>query len=432
MAMVQAAVFDAVNSIDRSYNPYLALIAAPSTASEDAAAAQAAHDILVALFPTQALPLDLQLKESLQGITDGADMTAGIMVGQTAAQNIVAARANDGANRVVDYTPGTNPGDWQPTPPAFASAFHPEWGSVTPFCIQSGSQFRPPPPPALTSAEYTAAFNQVKDLGAFDSTTRTADQTQAALFWAAIVGPNSGAIGEWNLVAQQVAVAKGNTLVQNARLLALLDLSMADGGIACWDAKYFYNLWRPITAIRAADTDGNPDTNPDPTWTPLFPTPAFPSYTSGHSTVSGAGAKVLATYFGTDAISFTLSFEGLPGITRSFDSFSAAELEAGLARIWGGIHYSFDIVPGNALGEAIGTYVVQNFLLPVGGASRPPQGNPPGAPGNSSMFIALVVSTAGERLGGTHTGSVGQGSLVSGPFSNTVPVSANAGVQLGK
>jgi membrane-associated phospholipid phosphatase len=431
LAIVQAAVYDAVNSIDQTHHPYLTLISAPSGASEDAAAAQAAHDALVALFPPQVLPLDLQLKASLQGIADGDAKTAGIMVGQTAAQNILAARANDGSDKTVDYTPGTNPGQWQPTPPAFAPALAPQWGSVTPFSLQSGSQFRPPPPPALTSPEYTADFNQVKDVGALDSTTRTADQTEAALFWQAIVTPNSLVFGMWDQVAQQVAIAKGNSLVENARLFALLHLTMADAQIAAWDAKYTYNFWRPVTAIRAADTDGNPDTNPDPNWSPLFPTPNYPSYPSGHATVSGGSATVLASYFGSDAIPFTLSFEGLPGVTRSYASFSAAEAEAGMARVWGGIHYGFEITAAHAMGEAIGAYVVQNFLLPVGGASRPPRGNPPGAPGNSSMFIALVVGTAGERFASTLTGSVGQGSLASGSFSDTAPIPANIRVQPG-
>jgi PAP2 superfamily len=345
-AIVQAAVYDAVNSIDQSYTPYLGLIAAPAGASEDAAAAQAAHDALVGLFPAQAGVLDLDLKASLQQIKDGDAKTAGIMVGQMAAHNILAARSNDGSDKTVDYTPGTDPGQWQLTPPAYGPPLVPQWGMVTPFCMQSGSQFRPPPPPALTSQDYTDAFNQVKELGSLNSGTRSADQTEAALFWQGITTPNSGAaVGQWNEIAQEVAVAKSNSLVQNARLFALLDLTIADDQIACFDGKYTYNFWRPVTAIRAADTDGNPDTEADVNWTTLFATPSHPSYPSAHATFSTACATVLAAYFGTDAIPFSLSFDGLPGVTRSFDSFSAAANEAGQSRMWAGIHWSFGSPP---------------------------------------------------------------------------------------
>jgi membrane-associated phospholipid phosphatase len=365
VAIVQVAVYDAVNSIDQSYTPYLAAIPAPAGAYESAAAGQAAHDALVALFPAQSTVLDLELLASLQEIPDGDAKTTGIQVGQAAAQNILAARANDGSGNMVNYTPGTDLGAWQPTPPAYLPAAFPQWPLVTPFCLPSGSEFRPPPPPVLTSPDYTAAFNLTKDVGAFDSTSRTADQTEAALFWQGIVTPNSTPVGMWNLIAQEVAIAQGNTLVQNARLFALLGLTEADQAIACWDAKYTYNFWRPVTAIPAADTDGNPDTNPDPNWMSLFATPNHPSYPSAHSTLSTSCATVLALFFGTDAINFDLSWEGLPGVTRSFDSFSAAAHEAGQARIWAGIHWSTDITAGEGLGLSVGAYIAQNFLQPV-------------------------------------------------------------------
>jgi membrane-associated phospholipid phosphatase len=369
-AIVQTAVYEAVNAIDGSYIPYLVNIPAPPWASEEAAAAEAAHDALVGLFPAQKPVLDLELKASLQDIPDGDAKTSGIQVGHAAAQILLAVRAHDGWDRVVNYTPGTNPGDWQPTPPAFGPPVAPQWGSVTPFALQSASQFRPPPPPALTSPEYTAAFNQVKDLGAFDSPTRTADQTEAAMFWQGVVGPNVVATENWNQIAQRVAVAQGNTLVGNARLFALMNLALADAAIACWDAKYTYNFWRPVTAIRAADTDGNPDTEADPNWTPLLATPSHPSYPSAHASFSGGCAEVLASYFGTDDIPFTYSWVGLPGVTRSFAGFSAALTEIGMSRIWAGFHWSFDVTAGEALGQSVGDYVFQNFLLPVGGAPR--------------------------------------------------------------
>jgi membrane-associated phospholipid phosphatase len=364
VAMVQAAVYDAVNSIDGSYTPYLAAIPVSTGADESAATAQAAHDVLVGIFPAQSTVLDLELQASLQEIAGGDLKTSGIQVGQTAAKNILAARANDGSDKTVNYTPGTDPGEWQPTPPAYLPAATPQWATVTPFCLQSPSQFRPPPPPALTSSDYTAAFNLTKDVGAFDSSSRTADQTEAALFWQGIAVPNSTPVGMWHQIARQVAIAKGNTLVENARLFALLGLTQADAFIACWDAKYAYNFWRPVTAIPAADKDGNPDTDPDPNWLPLFATPNHPSYPSAHSTLSTSSATVLASFFGTDAIPVSLTWEGLPDVTRSFDSFSAAAHEAGQARIWAGIHWSTDITGGEAAGVSVGAYIAQNFLLP--------------------------------------------------------------------
>ena len=406
-AMVQAAVYDAVNSIAQTYTPYLADIPAPAGASPEAAAATAAHDTLLAFFPTQATMLDLELKASLQGIKDGDAKTAGIQVGQKAAQNILATRANDGSDKVVSYVPGTNPGDWQPTPPAFAPAAAPQWPQVTPFCLQSGSQFRVPPPPALTSPEYTAAFNLAKDLGAFDSTTRTPDQTESAMFWQALYAAPSSYLGMVNQIAEQVTVARGNSLVDNARLFALLNLSLADDLIACWDSKYTYNFWRPVTAIRAADTEGNPDTEADPNWTPLMATPAHPSYPSAHSTQLGSFVTLLDFFFGTDAIPFSVSYMGLPGVTRSYDSFSAAANEGELSRIWVGFHWSFDITAGDALGQSVGTYIVQNFLLPR--TSPPPGGGAASiAPvtGNSTGAKGIIMGRdieAGQTLAGIGT-----------------------------
>jgi hypothetical protein len=422
-AIAQAAVYDAVNSIDQSYTPYLALIPAPAGASEDAAAAEAAHDALVGLFPAQASVLDLQLKASLQEINDGDAKMAGIMVGQIAAQNILAARAHDGSNSTVTYTVTLQPGAWQPTPPAYGLPLSPQWPLVTPFCLQSGSQFRPPPPPALTSADYTSAFNQVKDVGSFGSTTRTADQTEAGLFWQGIATPNSTAIGQWNDIAQEVAVAKNNTLVQNARLFALLNLDGADDQIACFDAKYTYNFWRPVTAIRAADTTGNPDTVADPNWTPLFATPSHPSYPSAHATYSTSCATVLAAFFGTDAIPISLTFEGLPGVTRSWDSFSAAANEAGQSRIWLGIHWAFDITAGNAQGQAVGTYIVQNFLLPhTGAAARGPRAGGRSVEGPTVLVLEGLVGT----------GLLGAAPSASGYAVDAVPIIPSGGLEVAK
>jgi hypothetical protein len=352
-AIVELAVFEAVNSIDGSYNHYLVDIPAPPWASKEAAAAEAAHDALVGLFPAQAPVLDLELLASLQGIPAGEAKTWGINVGRAAAQIMLAVRAHDGSDRVVTYTPGTNPGDWQPTPPAYGPPQVPQWPGVTPFALQSGAQFRPPPPPALDSPEYAAAFDEVRDLGALDSSTRTADQTEAAMFWQGVVTQH--AAGWWNEIARRVAVDQGNSLVDNARMFALLNMTQADAFIAAADGKYTYNFWRPVTAIRY-DTD--------PGWTPLMATPSHPSYPSNHATVSTAAGTALASFFGTDAVPFSFSWEGLPGVTRSFDSFSAASQEAGNSRIWAGFHWRFDLTAGEALGQSVGAYVSQHFLLP--------------------------------------------------------------------
>jgi membrane-associated phospholipid phosphatase len=361
LAITQAAVYDSVAAIDRSFEPYHAHVHASRGASPEAAAAQAAHDALAALFPSQTGTFDAALAADLVGIPPGR-ARQGVEVGHEVAQQILDWRSTDGSGATVPYTPGTDPGDWQPTPPANLPALAPQWPFVTPFAMTSGSQFRPAPPPGLDTAEYAAAFNEVKSLGRVDSTTRTGEQTQIAKFWNDGLG-TAFAFGYWNKIAQTVATEQGLSLVSDARLFALLNVATADAIISCWDAKYAYNLWRPVTAIRAADTDGNPDTAADATWTPLLVTPNFPSYTSAHSTVSGAASGVLTALFG-DGYHFTVGSEGLPGVTRSFDSFGAAAAEAGRSRIYGGIHYAFDSVNGLAVGAEVADYVVGGFLKP--------------------------------------------------------------------
>ena len=362
MAIAQTAVFDAINSITKTYKNYHFTGTAPTIVSAEAAAASAAYTVLVNLYPNQKTFFDTALTASLAKITDGEAETTGVTFGQTVANDILTLRSTDGFNTTVNYTPGTNPGDWQPTPPANASALLPQWGQVTPFGLTSGSQFRPAGEPVLTSDQYTTDFNQVKDLGSINSTTRTADQTEIAKFWA----DGSGTFtppGHWNQIAQNAAATKGNSLVDNARLFALLDISLADAGIAAWDAKYTENSWRPITAIQKADTDGNPNTTADTNWKPLITTPPFPSYISGHSTFSGAAATVLTTILG-DNVSFSLNSLGTPGVNRTFTNFNAAANEAGISRIYGGIHFNADNVDGLATGKSVGNYVLQNLLAP--------------------------------------------------------------------
>jgi membrane-associated phospholipid phosphatase len=360
MAILHAAVYDAVNAtVKRPHADYLIHLKAPRHTSAAAAAAAAAHGVLVQLYPSQTAMLDADLTASLAQLPDGSAKDQGVQVGETAAQRLLALRGNDGSAAPPRlFTPGTNPGDYQLTPPAFAQPVFTQWPFVKPFALRSADQFRPGPPPALTSPAYTAAFNEVKDLGAIGSTSRTADQIEIARFWAAPIQ------NYWDEIAQTVSLAHGTGLAQNARLFALLDLTLADSVIAFYDAKYTYHLWRPITAIRAAESDGNPATVADPNWTPLANTALDPSYPGAHSVVSAAGAAVLSSFFGGDSDSFTVSSELLPGVQRSFTSFAGAANEAGVSRIYAGQHSRIDHVAGQMLGRRVAAYVLEHFLLP--------------------------------------------------------------------
>ena len=283
MAIAQLAVFDAVNSIDSEYSPYLVSGPAPAGASPDAAAIAAAHYVLVQLYPAAQVTLDASFAASLAAISDGNPKTAGVTWGESVAQQIVALRTNDGSATVVPYVPGSGPGIWIPTPTAFLPALLPGWGLVTPFFLNSGDQFRVDSPPDLSSDEYTKAFLETKQLGSALA-VRTQDQSDVPRFW--LVPGTQG----WNSAARQEAIAEGTSLSQNARIFALLNVTGADAAIACWDTKFTYNTWRPVTAIRAADSDGNPDTDADPTWSSFVVTPPFPEYVSGHACYAGSGS----------------------------------------------------------------------------------------------------------------------------------------------
>jgi hypothetical protein len=375
LAMVHGAVFDAVNGIERDYAPYLVNRHAPRWASEEAAAAVAAHGVLVGLIPAQQATLDAALASSLAAVPDGPAEDAGVAFGKLVADCMLAERADDGSTDVVTYVPGTGPDDWQPTPPGFAAAALPQWATVEPFGITSPDQFRADPPPALDSPAFTQAFNQIKAIGKADADItggRAAEQTEIARFWA---GP-SGTVqppGHWNSIARDVADAQDNSLAQNARMFAMLNIGMADALITAWDTKYEYSFVRPVTAIRNADNDGNPDTVADPAWSPLLTTPGHPSYMAAHSAVSATAATVLAEFFGNDAIAFSSSAEVSVGgavLTRSFNSFSQAAQEAGASRIYGGIHWSFDNEAGLEAGHSIGEFISDNLLGPRGNSGN--------------------------------------------------------------
>jgi len=361
-AIMHAAIYDAVNSIDRTHRPFLVHLSdAPRDASQEAAAAAAAHRVLVALYPTLKSGLDSELQQSLAQIPDGERKTQGVIVGETVADRVLALRGHDGSDaQPIPYVFGNAPGDYQSTPPNFPpQPQFTHWSRVTPFAIERADQFRPGSPPALTSDEYSDAFNQIKSLGIANSTTATADEALTGRFW-------NGAIQNyWNEISQTASVAHGLTTAANARLFALLNLSFADGVIAFYDAKYTYNFWRPVTAIRAADTDNNPKTVADVNWLPQAgKTAPDPSYPGAHAVISAAGAEVLMSFFGRDHFKFSVTSEVLPGVERSFTNFSAAAEEATLSRVFAGQHFSFDLTSGQRLGREVAEFVFHNFLGP--------------------------------------------------------------------
>jgi hypothetical protein len=363
-AIMHAAIYDAVNAIDKTHEPYLVSLRGVSrSASQGAAASSAAHEVLVALYPAFQATLDAQLKQSLALVPDGPDKTEGINIGKTVADQILAARSNDGSNaQAVPFVFGNAPGDFQSTPPNFPSPQFTNWSHVTPFALESASQFRLGPPPALTSDAYSDAFNEVKSLGIVHSTTATADQALTGSFW-------NGAIQNyWNEITQTAAIGHNLNTARTARLFALLNLSFADGVIAFYDTKYTYNFWRPVTAIRAAALDGNPGTLADPDWLPeVTNTTPDPSYPGAHAVISAAGASVLNSFFGKKDFDFIVTSEVLPGVTRSFTNFSAANKEATLSRIFSGVHFRTDLTSGQRMGSEVADFVVDNFLTPVHG-----------------------------------------------------------------
>ncbi|HND51421.1 MAG TPA: vanadium-dependent haloperoxidase, partial [Pirellulaceae bacterium] len=386
LAMIHGAMYDAVNAIDGThaayrYSPDFSHMSADERAAIEgaspvAAAATAAFDVATRLYreADERAVFAAALAEALATLPDGPSKNSGVAIGHAAAAAMLAARQGDGASSVVSYSPGTAPGEWRRTFPDFLPPLLPQWPDVRPFAMTDGAQFRPPAPPSLDSAEYAANVDEVQRLGGFNSVERTADQTEIALFWAD-GGGSFTPPGHWNQIATEVSLARGLSLSDNARLFALLDIALADAGIAAWDAKYEYDLWRPIDAIRLAATDGNPATTASPTWIPLLKTPPFPTYISGHSTFSGAADAVLSAVLG-DEIKFVDISDGHQGFStrpladqqiyvRQFANFTAAAEEAGRSRIYGGIHFQFDNTAGLATGRSIGRYVVDQFLRPL-------------------------------------------------------------------
>jgi membrane-associated phospholipid phosphatase len=355
-ALLQAAEYDAVTSITHAAPPYLFSVRAPRGARPDAAADQAAHDVLTALYPPLKSGLDQLLAGELAAIPDTQGKQQGIEVGQIVAERLVGIRSSDGsAATPPPFAAGSQPGDYRPTPPNFPAPVFTNWGSITPFVLDSGRQFRPAPPPPITSAAYARALNQVESLGQDSSTTRTPDQTTLAKFWGAAPIWNV-----WNQIAQRLAVTRHASLEQTVTVFANLDLALADATIGLYDAKYHYLVWRPITAIRLGNNAGNPGITGDPAWNPLAVTAADPSYPGAHAAISQAAATVLSAFYG-DHQQLTVSSDGDPGVTRTFGSFQAAASEATLSRLFAGQHTMIDLAAGQQLGRHVAEFVLGHF-----------------------------------------------------------------------
>lgn len=366
LATVHTAMFDALNGIERRFTSIHVPAGAPRGASQRAAVVQAAYTALVGLFPAQIADFDGDLEASLAAIAADAaienseSIARGRLWGEEVAMAVLLWRSLDGLNPPGQaYVGNTGVGQWRPTPPGFLPMLVPNMAVMAPFVIESPTDFQPAGPPPLASEEYAAAVAEVEAVGALVSATRSEDQTESARFWAGT------AASFWNRAGVMASQQRHLTLSENARLFALLNIAQADALIAAWDSKVLFNFWRPITAIRLASTDGNPQTIEDPTWAPLITEPPYPEYTSGHQSVSGTSQAVLTAYFGAEPVEgFS---EALPGVVRRWPNFAAAADEALLARIWSGIHFRFTMVETRVIAEQVAAYVVENAAQPLNG-----------------------------------------------------------------
>ena len=376
LAMIQAAMFDAANAVTGQYQAYRVNLPPQIGASASAAAAAAAFEVAKSLYSAvdEIAVWQASLDETLAQVTDGTAKNLGIELGKRVGQAILADRVNDGAMGSSTYAPTTEVGKWRRTFPDYLPPLLSQWPSVKPFALARGDEFRPAPPPAIDSAEYANSVDEVMRLGGFQNSQRTAEQTEIALFWAD-GGGTATPPGHWNRIAADVTLKQGTSLLETARTFALLNIAMADAGIASWDAKYHFDFWRPIDSIRQADQDRNAATLADSSWIPLLKTPPFPTYTSGHSTFSGAASAVLTSLFG-DHVAFDSQSDGHLAaeqrpldpsqiVTRHFASFNQAAEEAGLSRIYGGIHFNFDNTAGLELGRKVGTAALTRSLVRV-------------------------------------------------------------------
>ena len=356
MAILHAAMFDAVNSIERRYRPYLVQFSPPAGTSPDAAAAAAAGAVLKALHPEKADEIGSRLSSSLAAIPDGKGKTDGVELGGAVAVRLLMERSSDGAAAPDAYRPKTQPGIYVPTPITVGSS----WPNMVPFVLSTPSQFRPGPPVPLTSGEWTADYNEIKDYGGRNSAKRSPWQTETARFWL-MTGPQA-----YDPLARQIVAARQMNLLDSARFMALFAIALTDVSVAGFDAKYHYEFWRPITAIRNGDIDGNSGTERDPTWQPIDNTPLHPEYPCAHCYQSGAAAAVIQCAVGsTEVPALSLTSTTAPGVTHSWTSLQAFEDEVAQARIWAGFHYRFSTRVGTDLGHKVGRYVCEKSLRPT-------------------------------------------------------------------
>jgi hypothetical protein len=358
LAMVHAAMYDAVNSIDRRHEAYAVDVKAAAGASMEAAAVAAAHGILVRALPTQKSMLDSERSKSLSGIPEGHVRDSGIAVGEQVAEKLFALRKDDGSNRKVEYVFGSGPGIYQRTPPGFAAPVANQWRFVKPFMLLNAKQFDVPPPPAIASDRFARDFEEVREFGSKNSTARTSQQTASAVFWV------QSEMIPFSAAARSAAAGHNNNLVDNARLFALFSMAAADAIIAGYEVKYTHSFWRPITAIRAGAVAFNSKLSADPGWEPLITTPPHPDYPSAHCLASGAMEMVLRSFFASDKVDVTVVFPA-PGILRHYTSFSQIAQEVVDARVWSGIHYRSADEQGLELGHKVAQYGMTHLLRPV-------------------------------------------------------------------
>ncbi|MCL4181010.1 MAG: vanadium-dependent haloperoxidase [Verrucomicrobia bacterium] len=364
LAILHAAIFDAVNSVDRGHQPYRFQFDAPPGTSAAAAAASAGRVVMRVLYPSMDGATERRYGELLEGLAESAATTQGIELGFEMAAALLNSRMSDGSSTAVPYIPSTEPGQWLRTPPFYRPPMDPHWRYVELFCLEDKEPYVVPGPPGLDSAEYAQAFEEVQSLGAAYSSVRSQEEGDIAIFWSDF-SYTAMPPGHWHEIAASIARERQSSLVESARLMAWLSLVQADAAIVCWEGKYRHNFWRPVTAIRRADEDGNGATAADGEWDHFLVSPNFPEYPSGHSTFSKASAQVLTRFFETDAITFAVRSDSLPGVTRHFESLAACADEIGMSRIYGGIHFQFSNRDGKASGLKIAEAVCSNYLMPV-------------------------------------------------------------------
>ena len=356
MAMMHLAMFDAVNSIEPRYRPYLVQLTAAAPASQEAAAAMAAATVLIALHPEKAQDVKARLASSIAAIADDAAKSEGLKLGEAVATKLLQAREKDGSNAPDAYRPKTKPGAYVPTAVMVGSA----WPSMVPLALEKPSQFRPPPPVALASAEWATDYNEIKDYGGRTSTRRSPEQTETARFWLR-VGPPA-----YHPFARQVVAAREMSTVDSARAMALFSVALTDAYVAVFDAKYHYEFWRPITAIRNGDSDDNPATERDAAWQPIDNTPMHPEYPCAHCIESGAAVAVIEQVLGSTKIpEVVMTSPTAPGVTHRWSDLGAFAEEVAQARIWAGFHYRSSTRVGTDMGNKIGRYVCEKLMRPV-------------------------------------------------------------------